>query len=337
MKKIISIITILTLTILLILSGNIYAEKQPNEITVDVDKTTVRPGETVKVTVSFEKQLGAYTFDIKYDNNIFDYQSVEGGEPNDNQERVRVVYYDSTGGTSSRSNMSVTFKAKEEITTSNPTGFKVSSSGLSTSDTSTEYEDIATPIEKTVLVEPEYVPYTLKLQNTGNIIVGEEVPITISYSSAMGRYYDKARLTATATTPDGADVKLLATDLTRSQYDIIESGWGDEQGFKIGGADVEQILQTTGIFSEAGEYTIKLSLIDRGNSDQPIAEQTFQLLAQTEATQIATTDNGETIANEETPASLPKTGINIYIPIITILVVIISVAIYLNKKNNNKV
>ena len=51
---------------------------------------------------------------MAYDNNIFEYVRSEGGTENDNGTRVRVTYYDSAGGTNPRTNMSVTFKAKEE-------------------------------------------------------------------------------------------------------------------------------------------------------------------------------------------------------------------------------
>lgn len=64
--------------------------------------------------------------------------------------------------------------------------------------------------------------------------------MTLSYSSPMGRYYEHARLIAEATTPSDANVQLLATDESSLEHDIIDSGWGDAQGYKIGGKDVSQ-------------------------------------------------------------------------------------------------
>ena len=102
--------------------------------------------------------------------------------------------------------------------------------------------------------------------------------MTLSYSSPMGRYYEHARLIAEATTPEGATVQLLATDQQQMEHDIIQSGWGDAQGYKIGGKDVLQQLKTRGIFSENGNYTITLKLIDRDNSDQVIAQKNFSFI-----------------------------------------------------------
>ena len=176
------------------------------------------------------------------------------------------------------------FKAKADITTSNPTEFTVTAEGLANADASVTFDDITIPIVKNVTVEPQYVDYTLKLEHTGNIIKGKENQMTLSYSSSMGRYYEHARLVAEATSPAGATVRLLATDKSRLEHDIIQSGWGDAQGYKIGGKDVSQVLQVRGIFSEVGDYTITLKLIDRDNSDSVIAQETFNFTAQEETT-----------------------------------------------------
>ena len=76
MKQIISIFTIVTLLTVLIFTGTVYAATL-DTIDVQTDKTTVRPGEEVKVTVQFGEDLGAYTFEVAYDNKIFEYVSAE--------------------------------------------------------------------------------------------------------------------------------------------------------------------------------------------------------------------------------------------------------------------
>ena len=119
MKKIISLIFIAILLILYCLSGNVYADAL-DAIDIQTDKTTVRPGEDVKVTIQFGEQLGAYTFSIAYDNNIFEYKETDGGTPNDTGDVVKVVYHDSSGGSNPRENMTITFTAKEGITTVPP-------------------------------------------------------------------------------------------------------------------------------------------------------------------------------------------------------------------------
>lgn len=347
MKKIISAIAIIAILTLIIFTGNTYAVAL-DTLDVQTDKTTVRPGEEVKVTIQFGQDLGAYTFDVSYDKNIFEYVSAEGGTANDTTTKVRVVYHDSTGGSNPRTNMSVTFKAKADITTSNPTEFTVTAEGLANADASVTYDDISIPIVKNVTVEPQYVDYTLKLEHTGNIIKGKENQMTLSYSSPMGRYYEHARLIAEAATPQGATVRLLATDKSRLEHDIIQSGWGDAQGYKIGGKDVSQVLQVRGIFSEIGDYAITLKLIDRDNSDNIIAQGTFRFTAQEETTQPETTPpatSEETpvkptvpettteneVKKEETPKTLPKTGNNIYIPVLAILTILTGAYVY-NKK-----
>lgn len=344
MKKIISIATILILLTLVAFTGNTYAAALTS-VSVDTDKTLVHPGEEVKVTMNFGEELGAYTVDVAYDDAIFEYVSSEGGTANDTGDKVKVTFYDSTGGSSPRNNMSVTFRAKSDITTSNPTEFSVTAEGLANPDASVTYDDITTPIIKNVTVEPQYVDYTLKLEHTGDIIKGEENAMTLSYSSSMGRYYEHARLIAEATTPAGASVQLLATDEAQLEHDIIQSGWGDAQGYKIGGKDVSQVLNVRGIFSEVGDYTITLKLIDRDNSDAVIAEENFQFTAVEKQTTTPTipeetvpTEPNETVTQptenveQEIPTQLPKTGINIYVPIVFVLVVLLVSYVYFNKR-----
>lgn len=354
MKKIISSILIFAVLITIGLTVISRAESL-DSINVEIDKTTVRPGEQVKLTINFGKQLGAYTFDIAYDNDIFNYVSAEGGTANDTTDKVRVTFYDSTGGTNPRENMSIIFKAKNDITTSNPTELTVTGEGLANSDASVNYDDITTPIVKNLTVEPEYKDYIIKLEHTGEIIKGEEKEMTLSYSSSMGHYYEHARLVAEATTPSGASVKLVGKEAnTQTEQDIILSGWGDPQGYKIGGKDVSQVLKVKALFSDVGDYTIKLKLIDRDNSDAVITENNFKFTVtekQTEVTPPETEitpptetkpNNPETeqtkpmnnIKNEQKPTQLPKTGNNIYIPIIATIISLSSLAIYYNIKNN---
>ena len=102
----------------------------------------------------------------------------------------------------------------------------------------------------------------------------------------MGRYYEHARLIAEATTPVDASVKLTGTAAdTQTTQDIIQSGWGDPQGYKIGGKDVSQVLNVKGLFSDKGEYTVTLKLIDRDNSDTVIAQKEFKFTVNEKQTQ----------------------------------------------------
>lgn len=366
MKKTISLIITILIFATLLLTVKSYAASL-DTVKFDVDKTVVRPGEEVKATIDFGKQLGAYTVDVNYDNNIFEYVSVDGGTANDTTDKVKVTFHDSTGGTNPRESMSITFKAKEDITTSNPTELTVTAEGLSNADASETYDDITTPLVKNLTVEPEYKDYQITLEHTGNIEKDVEKEMKLMYSSSMGRYYEHARLIAEATTPKDASVKLLATDgETKAETDIIQSGWGDPQGYKIGGKDVSQTLNVRALFSEVGDYSITLKLIDRDNSDTVIAEKTFEYkVAEKETTppeeenpeqpeitppaeepeQPAekpeqttpetktdeTTSNGE-MERKETPNKLPKTGYNEYIIMYIALFCVIGLGVYINKK-----
>lgn len=280
---------------------------------------------------------------MAYDNNIFEYVRSEGGTENDNGTRVRVTYYDTAGGTNPRTNMSVTFKAKSELTTTNPTDFSVTAEGLANKDASQEYDDITTPIKKSVTVEPKYVDYSLNFNYSGKIIVDEEKNMELITKSTMGKNYDHVKMTVEVTKKpsDNATVQLLATTRTRQEVDLIQDGWGEPDGYQLGGKDVEQILDIKALFSEVGSYTIKVSLLDKDSSDAVIATKDFEFKVEKE--QIVDNDNnGETpgegnnqgttgegnINNDENknentnteeklPENLPKTGMTQYAYVIT--------------------
>ena len=345
MKKTIAIVMILMIFSIFTFSGQTYAAVL-DTIELSLDKENVNPGENVTLTINFGEELGAYTFNIAYDNAIFEYVSVDGGTANDTSDKVKVVYFDSTGIQNPRTNMSITFKAKEDITSSNPTEFTVTAEGMSNNDTTVTFDDITTPIIKNVIVEPEYQDYSLNLDYTGELIVEKENDMKISYSSPAGHYFGKARLVAEAITPEGATVKLIGIDSEGLKHDIIESGWGDAQGYKIGGTNFSQVLNVKGIFSKIGEYTIKLKLIDRGDSDAIIAEKSFKVNVtelkvegNTNLTNIVGTVNSVTEATNQnvnnttatTPTTLPKTGVNIYIPLAMIIVSLMGAFIYYNR------
>ena len=355
MKKTISLIITTLIIVTLLLTVKSYAASL-DTVKFDVNKTVVRPGEEVKVTIDFGKQLGAYTVDVNYDNNIFEYVSVDGGTANDTTDKVKVTFHDATGGTNPRESMSIIFKAKEGITTSNPTELTATAEGLANADASETYDDITTPLVKNLTVEPEYKDYKITLEHTGNIEKDVEKDMKLTYSSAMGRYYEHARLIAEATTPKDASVKLLATDgVTKAETDIIQSGWGDPQGYKIGGKDVSQVLNVRALFSEVGEYSITLKLIDRDNSDTVIAQESFEYkVSEKEITPpeeetpeqpeitppeeekpeqtTPETKPSETVKKEETPSKLPKTGYNEYVIISIALFSVIGLGVYINKK-----
>ncbi len=159
-------------------------------------------------------------------------------------------------------------------------------------------------------------------------------------------------------TPQNANVKLLAQDQSNLEHDIIQNGWGSAQGDKIGGKDAGQTLNVRAIFSDAGNYKITFKLIDRDNSDAVIAQETFDFDVKEETinvpeetvpqepseennqeqnpeTGISGEEINENANNEaEMPKELPKTGNNIYVPIVIVLGLVLAVFVYYNKKTN---
>ena len=360
MKKIVSIVTILAVLLLSIFSINAYADTL-DTIDITTSKTTVHPGEEITINIDFGQDMGSYTADIAYDNNLLEFVSAEGGTENDNGTRIRVYFFDSSGGSNPRRTMSVTFKAKEEIITSNPTQLSVTFEGLANPDASVNYDDIAIPVTKDIIVEPVYTDYDFSLNYAGDIKVNEEKDMTLTLSSSMGKNYEHTRIITEVTTPEEGSVKLLATDNKDLEHDIIQSGWGDVSGDSIGGKDVKKEVNMRGTFSKAGKYTITFKLIDRDDSDNVITFKTFSLDVKEETTTTPpVTDGTEEIPEnpsqeqnpeennkpvennkpdnnteqnkEEEPSTLPKTGHTVYITIIPIMIALIIMFIALKKK-----
>lgn len=349
MKKIFYLITISLIMLISLFSVKANAVSLDN-IKIETNKAIVNPGEEITLKIEFGKSLGAYTFDIAYDNNLLEFVSASDGTPNDMSTKVRIVYYDSTGGSNTKDSLEVVFKAKDGITTSNPTDLSVTAEGLANGDASEQYDDIVVPITKNITVEPDYKDYELNLQYDGEIIKNKEKEITITTSSEMGRYYDHVRLIAEVTTQTGGTVTLIGIDEQQLEHDLIQSGWGDPSGYKIGGK-VNQVLKFTGLFTEAGEYQITLKLIDRDSSDASIVEKSFNInVAENETVEDnennnennnnnnnnGTTENNPNNSQQEEnlPQELPKTGIN-YTGII-VAIIVLAILIYFTQFKKKK-
>ena len=367
MVKKILIFSIILLLSLFTFQIKTYAASIPlASINVTTSKDKVAPGEEVTVNIEFGTDLGAYTFDIAYDNNLFEYVRSEGGTENDDGSRVRVTFYDSTGGTSPRTNMSVTFKAKENLITTNPTEFLITGEGLANSDASQEYDDITTPIEKNITIEPNYEDYTISLEYEGNIIENEEKEIKLITSSSLGKNYDNVRLTAEVVKKpsDNSQVSLTAINESQQEIDLIQDGYGTDNGYSLGGQNVRHELNVKSLFSEVGDYTLKISLLDKDSSDQLIVSQELNISVGTNAPvedengeennnnnnnnneenesneNIGNTDeninndNKEEKNDEELPKNLPKTGNTKYGYILSIIALLTSG--YIVTKNYNR-
>lgn len=328
MKKIANIIIIFLILFLITFTANVYAATL-NNLNITTDKTTVHPGETVTLNIAFGQDLGAYTVNVDYDENLLEYISAEGGTANNTGSKVIVVYHYNAGvDIAPRNTMSITFKAKEGIITTNPTDLSITLTGMGTPDAN-PIDDITVPIVKNLVVEPVYVDYNIALNYTGDIIPNEEKDMEIVISSSMGKNYEHTRILAEVTTPNGENVKLLATDSQNLEHDIIQSGWGSADGDKIGGQDVIKKVNTRGVFSGYGDYSITLKLIDRENADAVIASQTFTIAVKEKTAEVVPPVSGEqaptTTENNnqtQTPTVLPKTGNTIYLSILSIIAIL---------------
>lgn len=95
MKKTITIFTVIAILSMIIFMPVSYAAAL-DTIDIDVNKTTVRPNEEVTLNINFGQNLGAYTFTVDFDDDIFDYLSVEGGEAHVTGDKLKVVFHDTT-------------------------------------------------------------------------------------------------------------------------------------------------------------------------------------------------------------------------------------------------
>lgn len=343
MKKIIIKFLMATFVCCAFLGINVYAESLDN-LQTSLDKETVHPDENVTATVQFGESLGSYTFDFAYDKNLLEFVSATGGETDDNGTRVRVYYFDTTGGNNPRKNMTITFKGKSGITTSNPTQINITAEGLANADASVQYNDIKTPITKQLIVEPVYEDYAIKLEYTGDIIKNTEKEMKLTISSSMGKAYEHVRLIAKATTPTGATVKLIGKDEKKLDQDLIQSGWGDDSGYEMGGKDVSQVLNLLGTFSSEGEYSINFRLVDRDDSDSVIVEKSFGFKVYEEPTivppeeeppkQETPTEPEPTPEKqpEKAPTTLPKTGTDLYAISYCLLLTLVAGYMYVDRK-----
>ncbi len=322
MKKTIICITILAILLMTIFTGTVYADTL-DDFSVSVDKKLIHPNDEVVLTVTFGKPLGTFTIKVDFDDDIFDYVSTENGTGNAEGDKVTVEYNEST---TTKDDTKITFKAKEGLKTSNPTDFTVTGSNLKSENGTTTYDDISSGKVETVTVEPIYEDYTLALEAKGDIIARNQTDFVLTYSSAMGRPYAKARLEGSVkSAPENGTVRLEGfSTQDNAQYDIIDDGWGNAQGYEIGGEDISQELNLKGIFSEPGDYIVTLKLIDRGKSDETIVEQDFNFTVK---------PIGET--QEELPEELPKTGKNGLIPTIAIFLVSLVSFAYIVRKEKN--
>lgn len=158
----------------------------------------------------------------------------------------------------------------------------------------------------------------------GEVKVNEEKETLIILAGDNTPLHSNVRVKVDIEGP--AKPKLLATDSLGTEIDIADWGyWGPEAGFAIQGTFTNE-TPVKATFTEAGSYTITLSLLDVQNANDILAQKavTLQVKADTPTTIV------NEIVNEivEEPApELPKTGTSLIE--YTIYAIILLIIIYL--------
>ena len=201
MKKIWLIILILILIVTIILLPNVDAAGV--NLGVSSSKGTINPGDTVTININLGGSMGSATVNLSFNNSLFDYVSASGGAINNLGNEIRIVYFDSTGGTSPRSSMSVTFKAKS---TGTGTGtFTATGTGFANPDASTVYSPVnsgstTVKVEEKVTLPSNNNPTTP--QTSTNNPSGNSAGSNVSQNNASSNAYLKTlRLNREGMTP----------------------------------------------------------------------------------------------------------------------------------------
>lgn len=150
--------------------------------------------------------------------------------------------------------------------------------------------------------------YSFELEYTGEIVANEEKDAAVSLIGVNGTQYTNVRIKVEVTGP--ATPKLIATDSLSNQIDIAQTGfWGPEEGFPIQGSFTNRTpIKAT--FPEAGNYSIRLSLIDLNNSNNEIAIKEIQIHVSEPETNAPTENTITGNTTENTITEIPKTGLS---------------------------
>lgn len=355
MKRIFNII-IWTIMIFLLLQNNSYASQISNRITLDnlkigINKEILHPSEEVSINIDFGQSLSEFEVDIAYDKNLFEYISTSNdANIYDNGDIVTITYQTLSSESAVVNSIDVMFKTKSDITSTNPTDFKVTLQNLKNGQTFEVIDNIENPIEIPVIVEPVYTDYKIALSYDGTIEPEEEKEMKLTITSDMGQNYTNTKIYASVISPIDGNAELLANDSEGKEFNFLEEGWGGENGEPIGGKDIVKSLDLRGIFSKEGEYTITIKLVDLNNSDYTIASKIFDVKVgnnndeslqignttdlENAVGSIASTSEVEAVTNTTEPTILPKAGSTIYFLIVPIGFVIFLIYVLLKKKND---
>ena len=169
------------------------------------------------------------------------------------------------------------------------------------------------------------------MQYTGNVIKNIEKDANVLLVGVNGTLYSNVLIKVNITGP--ATPKLLATDSNGTEYDIAQLGyWGPPSGFAVQG-DFTNTTPIKATFTEAGNYTIQLSLVDVSNNNSIITSKVFTINVLEEEPSID--DNEQPPVENEEVEELPKTGTSIleYISYVIVFGTMLTISIvYINRR-----
>ena len=325
-----SLIKILTIIALFFLtqSVNVYAARIAN-LGMFMSKKEVKPGEEPAIRVTFGQILKKYTMVISYDNKLFKHVSTQNGNVTVGKNTIEIKYDNSKGSQSNK----ITFKAKEGLTTNNPTQFSIILKDIE--DQTGTLKDELSPKVREVTIIPEYKPYQITLDYDGKVKANEVKTMIFNISSELGKAYTNARIEANVKKPNGGEAKLIAISQS-GPNNILDNGYGAINGNAIGGSNVSWKIITDGTFTTKGEYTIQINLIDKLAANTVISTESFVI--NVEDAQIVSLPEKEPnvdVKPQKVPETLPKAGTTIYSRM-CIIIGSMMLIIFITKKTNKK-
>jgi len=171
--------------------------------------------------------------------------------------------------------------------------------------------------------------YSFELNYTGDIVINEEKEGNVILRGTNGTPYPRVRIKVDIEGP--AKPKVLATDSSGVEHDIVDLGyWGPDAGFAVGGT-FENNTPIRATFTAAGTYTITLSLVNLDSNENKIVSTvtTIEVLEDESNVENDVNSISNTIIDptNNTIEELPQTGTSVAEYVIY-TVIIIAVVIF---------
>lgn len=333
MKKLLNIILFFITINAFFLGTHVNAETL-NSLNIELDKEILHPGEEVNVNIDFGQTLSSYEINVAYDNKLFEYVSNNRDVNVADNGDVLTLTSNILSNATELNKLSIKFKAKNDITTTNPTDFKITVQNLVDGITGETIQNPISPVDKSLIVEPIYTEYKINLDYNEPILKQEIKNMKLVITSDMGKNYSNTKIYADVLTETDGNVEISAIDSNGEKIDFIYEGWGNEQGESLGGKNIVKELDLETEFSKAGNYIITFRVVDMNNSNFVIASKAFEIRVEESNTNIEKNIKSNTQNNiKNKPSTLPKAGNTIYFIIIPIGIILVLAYWYFKKRD----